>query len=80
MFQENPLTILQIFVSSERDLIQSSIHFVPLRESRLMPLYQQAILPSLQCIAKGHNRGEQDKCVYIVIQIWHLMFHILQKI
>ncbi|GAA6615515.1 hypothetical protein [Scytonema sp. NUACC26] len=27
MFQENPLTILQIFVSSERNLIQSSIHF-----------------------------------------------------
>jgi len=27
MFKENPLTILQIFVSEQRELIQSSIHF-----------------------------------------------------
>ena len=27
MFKENPLSILQIFVSEQRELIQSSIHF-----------------------------------------------------
>lgn len=27
MFKENPLTILQIFVSEQRELVQSSIHF-----------------------------------------------------
>jgi hypothetical protein len=27
MFKENPLTILQLFVSEQRELIQSSIHF-----------------------------------------------------